>query len=119
MNISKEDAQQSISLIENTKNRTIKSVAAAYAGPILILWGSVCFFAYLGTHFFMKWSWQIWMALNSVGAVGTFLVCYFQLKKGIPTKIDKSNKIGLKIFLFWAFLFAFIFVSLHIVQPVR
>jgi hypothetical protein len=117
MNISKEDAEQSISLIENTRIRTIKSVAAAYASPILILWGSVCFFAYLGTHFFLKWVWQIWMILDSVGALGTFLICYFRFKKGVPTKIDKTNVHGLKIILFWVFLFVYIAISLSILKP--
>jgi MFS family permease len=117
--MSKEDAQESLSIIENTKNQTIKSIAATYASPILILWGVICFTAYLGTHFFVKWSWHIWMILNSVGAVGTYLICFLQFKKSIPTKIDNSSKIGLKIFLFWAFLLAYIFIWLNIIKPVN
>jgi hypothetical protein len=119
MDITKEDAQESLSIIEKTKNQTIKFVAAAYASPILILWGVICFIAYLGTHFFMKWSWHIWMILNLIGAVATFSICRLQFKKCIPTKIDNSSRIGLKIFLFWAFLFAYILIWLNTIKPIN
>ena len=117
MDISKEDAKESLSVIENTKNQTVKSITAAYASPILILWGIICFTAYLGTHFFMKWSWYIWIILDLIGAAGTFLICSLQFKKCVPTKIDSSSHTGLKIFLFWASLFAYIFIWLNIIKP--
>ena len=66
----------------------------------------------------MKWSWHIWIILSSAGAAGTFLICSFQ-SKHTPVKVDSSNKIWLKIFLFWVFMLAYIFTLLNIAHPVN
>ncbi len=117
MDITKEDAQESLSLIDRTVKQTVESAVAAYASPILILWGLICFIAYLGTYFFMKWSWHIWIILDSAGAIGTFIICSLRYKKSTPTRIEGSNKIWLRIFLFWIFLLAYILILLNTAQP--
>ena len=57
MEISKEQAQDSLNQIEDVAMRTRRKVAASSAGPILIIWGAIWFVAYLGTYlsYFVEW----------------------------------------------------------------
>jgi hypothetical protein len=117
MNISEQDAQDSLSQIQTVSVRTRKTVAAHYAGPLLILWGLVCIFAYIGTHFFVHWANHIWATLNIIGAAGTFFICRKQLRSAKPTKIPVDKKMGWKIFWFWTLLFIYITIWLNILRP--
>ena len=39
MNVSQEDARESLSAVQDVAARTQRAVASAYANPLLILWG--------------------------------------------------------------------------------
>jgi len=118
MNISHEDALRSLNMVENTSTQTGRSIAAAYAGPLLILWGLVWVAAFIGTHFFLRSAWQIWMGLDGVGIVGTILICRWRFRAGIPTKSSDSKRVGWHIFWFWTLLFAYITIWLFLLAPV-
>ena len=117
MNVSNEDARQSLAAISDTKARTYKSIAAAYTGPSLILWGAIWIAAFLGTHFFLAWVWHIWMSLSGLGVIATFLICWRQFRAGTPTRSVDSKKIGWRIFWFWSLLFTYLFIWLKIFSP--
>ena len=50
MNISQEDARESLAQIHETFSQTKKKIASSSTAPLLILWGAIWFVAYLGTY---------------------------------------------------------------------
>ena len=119
MNVSNEEARNSLDQIQAVASRTRKTIAASYASPLLILWGLICITAYLGTHFFLAWAWHIWMGLDAIGIIGTFLICWQQFRSGNPTKVPASEKIGCRIFWFWTLLGVYILIWLNLLAPVN
>jgi len=118
MNISHEDARRSLTMIEDTSAQTGRSIAAAYASPLLILWGLVWVAAFIETHYFPLRASLIWMVLDGVGIIGTILICRWRFRAGIPTKSSDSRRAGWSIFLFWTSLFAYITIWLFLFAPV-
>ncbi len=57
MEISKQQAQDSLDQIKNVTVQTRRKIAASSAGPILIIWGAIWFVAYLGTYlsYLVEW----------------------------------------------------------------
>ncbi len=60
MEISKEQAQDSLNQIENAAVQTRRKIAASSAGPILIIWGTIWFVAYLGTYLSYFFEWHVY-----------------------------------------------------------
>ena len=118
MNISHEDARRSLTMIEDTSIQTGRSIAAAYASPLLMLWGLVWIVAFIGTHFFLRLASHVWAVLDGVGIIGTILICRWRFRAGIPTKSSDSKRAGWSIFWFWTFLFAYAAVWLFLFAPV-
>lgn len=119
MDISKEEARDSLDQIRDVASRTRKTIAASYDSGLLIMWGLICAAAYLGTHFFVAWAWYIWVVLAGIGGAATFVVCWNQFRTAKPTKIPASEKIGWRIFWFWSSLLVYIFIWLSILRPYR
>jgi len=117
MDISKEEAQGSLEQVQSAADRTRKTIASSYDSYLLIMWGLIWIVAFLGTHFFLAWVWQIWISLCGIGLIVTFLVSWQQFRKAKPIKIPASEKIGWRIFLFWSLLFAYMFIWLSILRP--
>ena len=121
MDISSEKAQESLTEVEVTTKITTKSLAAAYAGPILILWGVVMVLGFLGTHLLSspeleKWIWYLWMSLVAIGSITTFLICWRQYSKGVPIKNPALAKAGWRDFAFWLLLFVYLGIWLRLVN---
>lgn len=119
MDVSQEDAQDSLYQIQEAATRTRKTIAASYDSGLLIMWGLICIAAFLGTHFFNNWAGYIWWGLSGAGAVLTFLVAWHQLRQANPTKVPVSERIGWRIFWFWALLLVYIFIWLSVLAPVK
>jgi hypothetical protein len=119
MDISKKDAEQSLSLIEETAAQTIKSLISTNYSSIHIIWGVVWLIGFLGTHFFLKWVWPIWITLSLLGSAATFVIIRQQFRTGIPTKIPTAEKFGQRLFWFWTLLFVYVFVLISIVAPIN
>jgi hypothetical protein len=117
MDISEQEAQDSLEQIQAVSTRTRKTIAASYDSGILIIWGLICIAAFLGTHFFGHIAGYIWMVLCGIGAVATFFVCWRQFRSGSPVKVPAAEKIGWRIFLFWTLLYVYIFIWLSILKP--
>jgi len=117
MEISEQDARQSLTAINKAAHDTARSVAGCYAGPILVLWGVVMAAAYLGTHFFMRWAWHIWMVLDAVGLAGTILICLAQFRRARATKYRNAGHVGWRIFCFWSAIFGYMFIWLCLMKP--
>ncbi|MHC4455676.1 MAG: hypothetical protein ACYS0I_01085 [Planctomycetota bacterium] len=117
MNVSHEEAQDSLDQIQAVATRTRKTIAATYDGDLLIMWGLIWFIAFLGTHFFLAWVWHIWMTLAGIGVIVTLLVSWNQFRSANPIKTPAAEKIGWRIFWFWSLLFIYIFIWLSILRP--
>jgi len=117
MNISNEEAQNSLDQIQAVLSHTRKAIASSYASPLLILWGLIWIAGFLGTHFFLAWAWHIWMGLGGTGSIVTLWVSRQQLHFANPIKIPAAENIGWRIFWFWSLLFAYMFIWLSILMP--
>jgi hypothetical protein len=117
MDISKQEARDSLEQIQSVVNHTRKTIASSYTSPLLILWGLIWIIAFLGTHFSIAKADYIWTVLNSIGAVCTFLICWRQFRSAKPIKITDDSKFFWRIFLFWLLLFIHIFIWLGISSP--
>ena len=117
MDISDEDARNSLDEIQAVASRTRKTIAASYDSGLLIMWGLIWSTAFIGTHFFLSWAWPIWMGLCGIGSIATFWVGWRQFRLANPIKLPAAEKIGWRISWFWGLLFVYIFIWLSILNP--
>jgi hypothetical protein len=117
MDISKQEAQDSLEQIQTVVNHTRRTIASSYDSGLLIMWGAIWIAAFLGTHFFLALVWPIWMSLGGIGMIATLVICWRQFRSGNPVKVSAAEKIGWRIFLFWSLLFVYIFIWLSILRP--
>jgi hypothetical protein len=117
MEISRQEAQRLLDEANNVAADTMMSVAGGYAGPTLVLWGVVMIAAYLGTHFFLKWAWQIWMVLDGVGAAGTIVICLVQFRRSKATRYQNVGRVGWRVFCFWSAIFGYMSIWLYLMKP--
>lgn len=117
MDISREQAKDSLEQIDAVSNRTRRTIASTYDSALLIMWGLIWIAAFIGTHFILTWVWLIWFGLGGIGAVATFLVVWRQFRRANPIKMPADKKIGQRIFWFWVLLFVYAFVWLSILKP--
>jgi len=117
MDISKQEAQDSLEQIRAVSVQTRKAIASSYASRLLILWGLIWSAAFVGTHFFLARVWLIWTAHSGIGIVGTILICRRQSRLANATRISAASKVGWRIFWFWALLYIYLFIWLSILKP--
>jgi MFS family permease len=118
MNVTNDDAVQSLAQVEQTIVRTRKAVAAAYTSPLLILWGLLWVAAYTTTHFYPKYAGVIFGVMAGVGLLGSFLV-WPRVKRNLPVKGPVEEKMNLRVGALWGALFIYIFIWLNILAPVN
>ena len=118
MNVTNDDAVQSLAQVEQTMARTRKAVAAAYSSPFLILWGLLWVAAYTTTHFYLKYADVIFGVMAGVGLLGSFLV-WPRVKRNFPVKEPTEEKLNWRIGGLWGSLFIYIFIWLSIFAPVN
>ena len=63
MEMTKQEAQDSLDQIQATAGKTRCAIAASYDSGLLIMWGLIWIAAFLGTHFFGAWAGYIWLVL--------------------------------------------------------
>ncbi|MGH7977133.1 MAG: hypothetical protein ACREDS_04770 [Limisphaerales bacterium] len=77
MNISKQEAQESLAEIESVIFQTRKKIAHSSASFSLILWGVIWVIGFLGVQFSPKVASWLWLALIFIG----FIVTWVRMKK--------------------------------------
>ena len=117
MDISKQEAQDSLDQIQTVVNHTRKTIAASYDSSLLMMWGLIWILGFLGTHFFFRWVWPIWVGLSGTGCIATLVFSWSQYRSANPIKTPTAEKIGWRIFWFWSLLFVYIFIWLSILKP--
>ncbi len=117
MNVTNEEAVQSLAQVEEVMAKTRQSLVSAYAGSFLVLWGFIWVVSYLGTYFFPVRANLIWNISSMLGVFGTVFVIRRQYGQG-PVKRNPSDKqFVLRTILFWPLVFVYAFVWLSIVKP--
>lgn len=119
MEMTKQEAQDSLDQIQATAGKTRCAIAASYDSGLLIMWGLIWIAAFLGTHFFSAWAGYIWLVLAGIGSAVTFAACWNQFRTARPLKIAAGEKTAWRIFCFWSFLFVYMFIWLSILRPYR
>ena len=111
MNISKQEAQDSLNEIHSVIDQTRKAIAHGASSNILILWGVIWVIGYSGTQFFPKWGGLIWMPLVFIGAIGSWMLGSRRNRSAV------RNANGGKIGAFWMVLFAYAGLWLMLLHP--
>ena len=118
MNVSYENAKESLTVIETVTVQTRKAVASAYAAPFLILWGAIWVVSFVLVHFFRHWAGYIFNTFNTIGAITTLLIC-LRWRAKAATKSPTSQKLTWRILGFWALLGVYIWLWLWLLAPAR
>jgi hypothetical protein len=117
MDVTNQDAVQSLASVEESMVKMQKALVATYAGPFLVLWGAIWVASFLGTHFFLRWVDWIWGIGNGLGSLGTILIFVRVFGQGPATRNPADKRLGLRIGLFWPLVFAYAYVWLTIFKP--
>jgi hypothetical protein len=117
MNVTNEDAVQSLAQVEDVMAKTRKSLASTYGGPFLILWGFIWIVSYIWTYFLPAWADRIWSITGPLGGVGTAFLLWRLFRHGPAVRNSSDKGFTLCTILFWPLVFAFAFVWLTIIKP--
>ncbi len=112
MDITKEEARESLEIVEEIQKRTRKALAHGGGPYYLMLWGVVWFIGYLSSQFLSdKISGIIWMVLVSLGVVASI---------AIGAKISRQVRrkfYDYRIGLFWLALFLYASLTSWALKP--
>jgi hypothetical protein len=117
MNVTNEDAVQSLAQVEEVMTKTRQSLVSAYAGSFLILWGFIWVVSYLGTYFFLQWAGWIWNISSALGIIGTVFIIRRLYGQGPARRNLSDKRFLLRTILLWPFVFAYAFIWLSIIKP--
>ena len=116
MDVSPQDARESLEQVRDVTTRTRRSVASSTGGPILMVWGLVWIAGMLITHWRPHWSGWTWLTLDVLGFAATFLIVFGQ--RASVKLSPAGRKQGWRIGAFWLCLIPFTVVWLTLLQPV-
>ena len=113
MEITPDQAQQSLSDIQASMVRTRRAMTGGASGPIITVWGLVWIAGYVLTFLFIRWrlyNWiQIsWGSLVAFGILFTFIMAFRSPFRGAADK---------RVGVFWGLLFAHLYLWLAMMHP--
>ena len=117
MDVSKQDARQSLELIEGTTVRTRKAIASRYASSLLILWGLIWALGFMLVHFWPRRGGQVFWWLDAVGIAATILIGV-RLPSRTSVRSAATSKVLWRMFGFWFLLFAYGIAWTLLLRPV-
>jgi hypothetical protein len=115
MNVSRDEAQATLSQIEDVRQRTKKMVAYAGGDICFIVWGVIWFIGFLSTHFLGYRGTtgltigSIWLVLVAIGIVVSIIV----EKRRAAVK----STIGKRIGVFWWLLYVYVYLWIGLLFP--
>ncbi len=74
MQVSKEEANASLNLIQDTQTRLKKAIGSGYASWLLMLWGSIWIVGYASLYVSHRIGGHIFAALDILGMIATVLI---------------------------------------------
>ena len=117
MNVSREDAQASLSAIRDTSVQTKRAATSAYANPMLILWGLLWMISYTATYFYIEYANLIFIGMSVVGSAGTAIIFYRLFHSEAPFRDDPSERLGWRIAALWILLYLYVTIWLFLLTP--
>ncbi|MGH7951968.1 MAG: hypothetical protein ACREFE_08620 [Limisphaerales bacterium] len=111
MNISKQEAQESLAQIESAISQTRKAMGG-HTGPILMLWGAIWTIGFSLMQFVPGGSFPYWLALDAAGFFGTWL-CIKKARSNF-----RRPGFG-RVALAWLILFGYMILWGFLLQPVH
>ncbi len=116
MNVSKEDAQASLSSVQSAMDQTRKALTSSYVNPSLIMWGLIWIIAFTTAHFNLAYAYYIFIGMSIIGGVGTALICRVSHSKA-SVKDTSANPYASRITALWIFLCIYIIIWLFLFAP--
>jgi hypothetical protein len=111
MNVSKEEAHQTLVEIDSVIFQTQRALAQSGAGKMLILWGLIWVIGYSTTQFFPAWQGRQWLPLVLIGTITSMIAG----ARSRGERADKSQ--GRRIGIFWLVLFLYAFLWIMLLHP--
>jgi hypothetical protein len=117
VNVTRDEAQESLEAIRNMAQRMRRAAADNGAHYYLILWGIIWLLGFLGSQFLNNHiAGYIWLGLDSIGVFGSWWFGQFRRQR-VRTPGDAAA--GRRIGLFWLILFAYCSLAVWIVWPLN
>jgi len=116
MQVSQEDARESLAAVKSVSDQTRKVVAASYASGLLILWGLIWVVGFASVHFYPRRAVYIFNTLNVIGFVATVLI-FCRWPRKAATKVPASERLFWRICGFWLLLFAYALLWIVLFKP--
>jgi hypothetical protein len=115
--VSQQEARESLSLIQDTAARTRKTVAAGYASNLLVLWGFIWMAGFTGLHCAPRQGGILFAVLDGIGLVGTLFVVWRTWPTHSSLRGAGASRLARSIFLFWLILFVYAGFWLLMLRP--
>jgi hypothetical protein len=107
MEVSKNEARESLAEIERIVDLTRRSIGRGCAAPLLILWGIIWVIGYSGTQFYPRYAGFLWLGLITIGSAFSWVA---GVRFQTPVRSPSDAKIGF----FWLILFGYAIVWLFL-----
>ena len=117
MNVSEQDAKESLASISDTTSKTRRAVVEGYGSPFMVLWGAIWTVCYLGSHFFPRSSGWMFPAGSIVGVAGIVIFLVRESRRGPATRNPLDKSLVLRTQLLWLLTFAYACAYLAVLRP--
>jgi hypothetical protein len=112
MDVSSQEAQASLGLIEDTQARWRKAIGSSYAGDLLMLWGTIWIMGYVGLYFSHRIGGHLFAVLDVVGIGGTVVIA-----RRWPIRSPETRAVFLGIGGVWLFLALYAVIWMVLLRP--
>ena len=120
MNVSTEDAHESLSVVEVTNEQMYKAVASAharYSSDLLVLWGLIWLAGFALVQFHREHAVYILAGLGAGALVTTVLWIWRKGPKRAVIRSDSSRRTFRRVFWFWVLLNPYAFAWILLLAP--
>ena len=117
MEMTEQEARESLSLIQDAAARTHNVVAAGYASHLLILWGLVWIAGFTALHFAPRQGGILFGILDGLGLLGTVFIAWRAWPSHGSLRGAGVSRLARSVFLFWVILFIYAGLWLLMLRP--
>jgi len=117
MEVTEQEARESLSLVQDTAARTHKVIAAGYASSLLILWGVVWIAGFTALHLAPHQGGILFSLFDGVGLLGSLVIAWRAWPSHSSLRGAGVSRLARSIFLFWLILFVYAGLWLLMLRP--